>query len=106
MVVRGQPRPLAGRLLDVGEGGAFLITDVVVALDPPVRLHFDRAGAACEAVGWVLRTMPHAGGQGTAVEFHRANDPFLSFIRRLVTVEEFARVELLSSVSAVVIEIG
>ena len=105
-MIRGRQESLSGRLVDIGEGGAFLATNQVLALDPPVRLHFEFSGQLCEAVGWVVRSMPHAAGQGTAVEFHRVNDEFLTYIRRLVEVEEMKRVDLLAGVQKLVIEIG
>jgi len=98
--------PYSASLLDVGEGGMFVLMPQTIGIGKNVTVRWAiDASTVCEATGWVQRVMPFPQGQGIAIEFGIANDVLLHFLRNLIECAEAQRAHILSDIKDLVIYI-
>ena len=96
----------SGAIMDIGEGGVFLLMsdNPTLGQNATVRFHID-ADTMAEATGWILRTMPAPKGQGVAIEFGMCNEVMLHYLRNLVAAADPDKAQLLGDIKNLVIQI-
>lgn len=96
----GQPR--SAFLMDLAEGGAFLMMETAEPVGETARLTFRVGNDICQASGRVLRIMPFAAGQGVALELTERNNVFVNFVRNLASAADPLRWALVGDIEDVV----
>ena len=94
--------PVAGNLLELSVGGAFVSAPIDVPAGQSIYLRFRYQGKhSCQATGHVVRTMPFGKSRGIALTFGVANASLQALLRTLVQMPQSLRPAVLTAIDEV-----
>jgi hypothetical protein len=105
VMVGDQRQLVRGYVINLSEGGAFVMLDDQAALPPSITLEFTLRGRQpCRARARLAHVVPLGKGQGFGLEITERNDGYRAFIASLATASQVELMALISDMSRIVIE--
>lgn len=94
--------PLAGSLMELSVGGAFVGAEIDVEPGGSVFMRFTYQGQVkCEATGHIVRILPFGRINGIAIRFGVTNPALQALLRTLVQMPESLQPDVLGAISDV-----